>query len=224
MESVLGILLILLIIAAGGGAVWLYFYMQKLRRQKLAEVAQQLGLTYYPGRTQGLHNRYGVFELFQRGDSHHSYDLISGYRDGIEVMIFDFSYTTGSGKNRTTHRRTVCVFELPTERHLPCVVIRPEGFFDKVASAIGFNDIDFESVEFSRKFFVKGKDRRFAYDLVHPRMMEYLLAVGSIYVEVANTAMLVHCDTRLSPDRWTGLFQKTEGFFRQIPERLLSPD
>lgn len=223
MDTVLGILLVLLIIVTVAGVICLYLYTQKLRRQKLAEVAQQLGLTYYPGSCE-LHERYHYFELFQRGGSRRSYDLIAGRRNGIEVMLFDFSYVTGSGKNRTTHRRTACISELLTERSLPYVIIRPESFLDKLASAIGFNDIDFESVEFSKEFFVKGEDRRFAYDLVHPRMMEYLLAVGSVCVEVANTAMLVHCDTRLSPAEWTGLLKKAEGFLNQIPERLLSLD
>ena len=224
MDSALAILLAPLIIAAVIGLIWLHFYLRKIRRQKLAAVARELGLTYYPGGSCNLEDRYGFFELFQRGDSHHSYDLIAGYRNGIEVMLFDFSYMTGSGKNRTRHARTVTVIELPTDRYFPYVIIRPEGFFDKVASAIGFNDIDFESVEFSKKFFVKGKDRRFAYDLVHTGMMEYLLTQGSVCIEVANTAMLVHHDKRLSPDRWTELYWRADGFLNRIPRRLFSQD
>ena len=224
MDSALAILLVPLIIAAGIGLVWLHYYLRKIRRQKLTAVAHSLGLTYYPGGYYDLHDRYDYYELFRRGSSHHSYDLIAGHRDGVEVMLFDFFYTTGSGKNRTTHRRTACVFELPTERHLPYVIIRPEGFFDKIASAIGFNDIDFESVEFSKKYYVKGQDRRFAYDLVHPKMMEYLLTLGSICIEVANTAMLVHYDKKLSPERWTELYWRADGFINRIPQRLFSRD
>jgi hypothetical protein len=221
--SAVGILFILLIVAAIVGIVWLSCYLRKLRRQKLAAVAAHLGLTYYPGGDFGLEDRYDFFELFQRGSSHHSYDLISGGRDDVEVMLFDFSYTTGSGKNRTTHTRTACVLELPMRRWLPYVIIRPEGFFDKIASAVGFNDIDFESVEFSKEFYVKGKNRRFAYDVIHPRMMEYLLAVGSVYIEIANRAILVHHDSRLPPDEWVGLFRRAKGFLERIPERLFSP-
>ena len=224
MDSALGVLLVLVIIAGGFGIIWLHFHLRKIRRQKLAAVARELGLTYHPGRHYHLHDTYGFFELFQRGDDHRSYDLIAGYRDGVKVTMFDFSYETSSGDSSVTHIRTVCIFGLPTERCFPYVTIRPEGFFDKLASAIGFNDIDFESVEFSRKFFVKGKDRRFAYDLVHPRMMEYLLAVGSICVEVAYAMILVHHDTKLSPGEWTLLFKRGAEFLNRIPERLLSSD
>ena len=224
MHGALGILLFVLLAAAVVAVIRLYYYFQKIRRQKLAAVARHLGLTYYPGGYYDLEDRFKYFELFQRGDSRHSYDLIAGHKDKIEVMLFDYSYETGSGKNRTTHRRTACILTLPIRHYFPYVVIRPEGFFDKLASAVGFNDIDFESVEFSKKYFVKSKDRRFAYDVIHPRMMEYLLSVGSLYVEIANRALLVHHDTRLSPDRWVGLYKRARGFLGKVPERLLSPD
>lgn len=36
-------------------------------------------------------------------------------------------------------------------------------------------DIDLESIEFSDAFVIKSADRRFAYDICHTQMMEYLL-------------------------------------------------
>ncbi|MCZ6810529.1 MAG: hypothetical protein O7D97_00875, partial [Planctomycetota bacterium] len=58
---------------------------------------------------------------------------------------------------------------------MPDLLIRREGMFDKLAGAFGFDDIDFESAEFSKRFYVKSPDKRFAYDVIHPRMMEFLL-------------------------------------------------
>jgi len=222
MNTVFGILLGLLIVAAIAGVAWLYFYIRKLKRQKLAAIAQELSLAYYPGRNDNLHETYSFFELFQRGRNRRSYDLISGSRDGIKVMLFDFYYEDYSDNDNAIRWRTSCILELPPGRQLPYVIIRPEGAIDRIASAIGFNDIDFESVEFSRKFFVKSQDRRFAYDLIHPKMMEYLLTTGSIWIEVAKSALLVHQDCRLYPRQWTGLYQKAVGFYTQIPDRLLS--
>ena len=49
---------------------------------------------------------------------------------------------------------------------------------DKIAGALGFHDINFESSEFSRKFHIKCADKKFAYDVIHPRMMEFLLAAA----------------------------------------------
>jgi hypothetical protein len=224
MGNVLGVLFFIVVAIIIAGIIWLHFYFRKIRRQKLAAIAQHLGLTYYPGGYCDLEDRYDFFELFQRGGNRHSYDLIAGHIEEVEVMLFDFSYTTGSGKNRTTHRRTACVLEVPTHHYFPYVIIRPESFFDKIASAVGFNDIDFESVEFSKKYFVKSKDRRFAYDIIHPRMMEYLLSVGSVCIEIANRAVLVHHDTRLSPGEWVELYGRAREFLDRVPERLLSRD
>ena len=44
-----------------------------------------------------------------------------------------------------------------------------------MAGALGFEDINFESEEFSRAFFVKCPEKKFAYDVIDPRMMQFLL-------------------------------------------------
>jgi hypothetical protein len=223
MGGATGILLIVVFAAIVAGVIWLTLYLRKLRRQELAAVAQQLGLSYHPGYLD-YHNYYDCFELFKRGHGRHSYDLIHGRRAEMEVKMFDYSYKTGSGKNQTTHVRSVCILEMQLRYGFPYVIIRPEGFFDKFASAIGFNDIDFESVEFSKKFFVKGEDRRFAYDLIHPRMMEFLIRVGRVCIELYGKSMLIHHDRRLAPRYWPGMLSIGEAFFDKIPERLISGD
>jgi len=217
-------LFFILFVILGAGIIWLILYLEKIRRQKLAKAARELGFTYYPKSNYDFHDRFGGFELFQRGGSRRSYDLIEGRKDGADVKLFEYSYVTGSGKNRTTHRRVVCLLSLERGCGFPHTIIRPESIFDKVASAIGFNDIDFESIEFSRKYYVKGEDRRFAYDLVHPRMMEYLLKIGIICVETGGRNLLVHPDRKLSPKAWPSLYYTAKGFVEQIPDRLITGD
>ena len=63
------------------------------------------------------------------------------------------------------------------------VSIRAEHWGDKLVQAIGFDDIDFESAEFSRKFFVKSPDKRWAYDVIHQETMDYLLQAPDAAVE-----------------------------------------
>ena len=84
-------------------------------------------------------------------------------------------------------------------RNVPDLLIRPEGFFDKVAGAFGFDDIDFESEEFSRAFFVKSSDKRFAYDVLHPRMLELLMAERNAAgaTNVWRNSAELHVETRL---------------------------
>jgi hypothetical protein len=73
-----------------------------------------------------------------------------------------------------TYRFSYLIWHTPFAR-VPDVLIRRENVLDKLAGAFGFDDIDFESAEFSRKFCVKSPDKRFAYDLISAQMMEFLL-------------------------------------------------
>ena len=42
----------------------------------------------------------------------------------------------------------------------------------------GYQDIKFESAEFSKTFCVRSPDKKFAYDVCNAKMMEYLLVKG----------------------------------------------
>ncbi len=93
----------------------------------------------------------------------------------------DFSYVTKTsdghgGTSSTRHYFSYLVVRLPF-RVTPEVKIRREGLLDDLVHALGFEDINFESAEFSRKYCVKSNDRRFAYDLIHPRAIEFFLQI-----------------------------------------------
>jgi hypothetical protein len=103
---------------------------------------------------------------------------------------------------------------------LPSMLIRPEDGIDTGASAVGLPDINFESHEFSSKFCVEAEDRKLAYDLIQPQMMEYLLAHPGWDLELAECGLLV---TRTglyepwhSPDYREALDMAT-GFLDLIP-------
>ena len=99
----------------------------------------------------------------------------------------DFTYqvTSSNGKSTstTTYRFSYVILHMPFVG-VPDLLIRKEGFLDKIASVIGFDDIDFESSEFSRKFLVKSPDKKFAYDIVHPQMMEFLMQGPAPMVDI----------------------------------------
>ena len=59
--------------------------------------------------------------------------------------------------------QSVICFQSP-QLNLPKFQLRPEHFFDKIGSKLGYQDIDFEShptaVEFSKKYLLRGKDEQ----------------------------------------------------------------
>src|SRR5512145_581264 len=101
------------------------------------DLATRYGLHYDPGDPLDLLNRQ-EFALFQQGHSRRIKNTLHGAVDGMEVALFDFQYTTGSGKNQHTHHYSALMAELPCSGHLH---IRPESFLDRIFSVFGWDDI-----------------------------------------------------------------------------------
>lgn len=180
------------------------------RRGELAAIAEQLGLSFDPSHDRDHDDHYSHFEIFRRGHSRSAFNTISGMlgpRDGTTqppmfVKMGDFAYkvTTNNGKTTTTttHTFSYLIVHLPYA-HCPDLLIRREGVFDWLKGALGFDDIDFESAEFSKRFYVGGSDRRFAYDLITPLMMEFLMAEPAPTVDMERGRICIAEGNR----RWT---------------------
>ncbi len=170
------------------------------RRQAWQQFANSHGLSYSTFDTVGIPDRYYDYQLFKEGHSKKASNLCMGKDKDLDVSAFDYQYITGSGKDQQTHYLTCFVITSPLVfKHLS---IRPESIFDKIGEAIGFDPIQFESAEFSKKFHVKCEDKKFAYDIVHARMIEFLMQDPKhIYIEAQSHSILFHRNKRISiPD------------------------
>lgn len=161
-------------------AAIVYGHIQaKKRREALAAWANARGLRYSREKDRGYDERFPEFNCLRQGSNRYAYNICAGELRGRHVQAFDYHYETRStdskGRRRTHHHHFSAVI---VRANLPLkpLMIRSENIFDKLGSVFGFDDIDFESAEFSRKFCVKAPDRRWAYDVLHARTMEYLLA------------------------------------------------
>lgn len=79
-------------------------------------------------------------------------------------------------------------------------------------------EIRFESDEFSRKFRVLSEDRKFAYDVCHPRMMEWLLPIRRWRIEIAEGHVIVTSGRRWTPAEFSGALDVLVEFVERIPE------
>jgi len=221
------ILLIIAVVALVAWGAYLMHLAEKKRREEFLALANELGWRFNPARDSSHDDEYAHFELFRRGHSRVAFNTLSGSVE-IDGRTFnakagDFRYkvTSGSGKNRrtTTHTFSYLIFHLPFAT--PELLIRPEGFFDKIAGALGFDDIDFESEKFSREFHVKGSDRKFAYDVVHPRMMELLLAKRPPAIDVERgRCCLSDGRSRWDPAGFKAKISFLRAFFDLWPDHL----
>lgn len=177
---------VILIIIAGvviflvimGVSIW----MEKKRREAFQSLADELGLSYSSARDYSIAERYLFLNRLDNGDNRYAQHVFRGLYDGLPVMFFEYHYETSTRNSkggRTVHHYYLSVFLTKVPGPVPELTIRPEGLLSKVAQAFGYDDIDFESAEFSRKYCVRSRDKRFAYDVCHPTAIELLLKYPS---------------------------------------------
>ena len=186
------------------------------RREAFRALAARLGLQYEPGKSRDMARRYKFLDKLRRGHNRYAYNILSGNYKGHDLTLFDYHYQTGSGKD--THHYHISFFMLHLTKSFSELVIGPEGVFSKIAQAVGYDDIDFESHEFSRKFCVRSPDKKFAYDVCNARMIEYLLSNRDFSIEIEGSVLAISFERRLKPE------QIEPNLNRLIEVRSLMPD
>jgi len=215
MEPLVVILFVLLILAGITYAI----YAAAQRRKELAAWAQSKALNFSPSNVYDVDSSFPDFKCLHRGRGRRAFNVITGQLGGREIIAFDYRYTTGSGKNRRTHNFSAMIVNASLP--LKPLYIRREGFFDKITEFFGADDIDFESAEFSRKFFVKSPDKKWAYDVIHQRMMEYLLTAPKFSIQFAGDSIIAWSTLRFTPDDFQAAFDLIEGILDRLPEYLV---
>ena len=200
-------------------------WWERKRRRALEAFAAARGFTFVADAPGGLPATYARLEPFDRGRSRLAWNLVSGRTAAggpaggeIHWQMFDYRYTTGSGKNKKTHRFGVVAARLPGVAALPRIAIRPEGVLDRIAGFVGFDDIDFESEAFSRRYHVKSEDRRRVFDLIHPRMMDYLMGLPDFHWQLWGPFVVITRSGRYGADELPPVMEAIEGFARLIPD------
>jgi membrane protein implicated in regulation of membrane protease activity len=174
------------------GLLAYFSYQQQQRRlAELHALAVRLDWRFTSEEDSSYDNRYSQFAVFCQGSARYAYNTLNGnIRFGDEswpARLGDYHYQTTStnGKRTQTHHHyfSYLLIDLPYPS-APDLRIRREGIFDALAGAFGFDDTDFESAEFSKRFHVKSSNKKFAYNVIDARMMEFLLAEDSPAVEI----------------------------------------
>ena len=186
------------------------------------------------GRDDALIAKYG---LTTAGFGHTTEKVIRGSNDGLPIEAFIHgwktrrteTYTDSEGRTQT---RTV------TENHseILTAITMPFSFpLISVEGGGGGKKVRFESEEFNDRFTVRTEDAKFASDVIHPRTMEFLMAVqppgfrieGNVMrfsVDDHDTQLIGFCAdfaheflSRVPSFVWKNL-QVTPPAFRRMPE------
>jgi len=196
------------------------------RRDALSALAARLGLAFEAGNDYALARRFGFLDALAQGSNRYAFNILSGAYQTQEVLVFDYHYETHStdskGRQRT-HHHYFSFFVLMLPRSFPELRIAREGWLSKIAQAFGYDDIDLESAEFSRAFCVRSRDKKFAYDVCHARMMEYLLANRDLSVEIEGQALALAFGQRLAAAEIEPNLVRLLEIRTRLPDYLFNP-
>ncbi len=177
------------------GSILIGKHLERKRRDALADVAGSIGLDFdAAGDVVSLDSLAGL-HLFSLGHDRRVGNVLHGRRGRVDVLIFDYRYTIGTGKNRSVYQQSVAAF--PADESVPQFAVRPENIFHKIGAAFGYQDIDFPAhPEFSRRFVVRGPNGgAIRWYFTEPRIQAMMSAPMSCF-EAANGWFVVYQSRR----------------------------
>lgn len=224
MQTPIILVFVIFVLLVIGAAIYSAIAARK-RREGLFELAARLGLAFSPQDNMGIADRFQFLNQLAQGSNRYAYNVLSGSYSGYQVLVFDYHYethSTDSKGHRQTQHHYFSFFILLLPLSFPELRIAREGFFSKVAQAFGYDDIDFESAEFSRTFCVRSTDKRFAYDVCNPQMMEYLLTNRDLNVEIEANALALGFPACLDPSQIEPNLERLAQIRLRLPDYLFT--
>ena len=214
------ILFVVLAIAAG---IYNMIAAQK-RREGMAVLAARLGLSFNAGEDYSLPDRFAFLTELAEGSNRYAFNILSGQYKENDVLAFDYHYETytydKNGRHTTHYYLSFLILTLPAD--FPKLKISHEGLLSKIAQAFGYDDIDFESAEFSKNFCVRSPDKKFAYDVCNARMIEYLLANQDLSLEIECNALAMVFTRQLAVEKIELDLQRLEEIRLRLPDYLFT--
>ena len=186
------------------------------RRRKLRTLARSMGMNFNPSKNHGFDDRYSNFKCLRQGNSYrYACNVMEGRWEDRPILLFDYHYKEGDRKYEFS--AVIITSSVP----LKPLCIRRESLFDKLVEFAGFDDINFESAQFSRKFYVKSPDKRWAYDVIHPRMMEYLLNAPDFGIQFGYKHVIAWQRLRFKPATFKAAADMVSGILDRLPEYVV---
>ena len=157
---------------------------------------------------------------FGQGSGRAASNVVYGGHDGRAMVAFDYQFTTTSGtgdnRKRTTHHWSVLAMSMGVT--MPALSVEPEGLFGRVIGRLTDTDIEMESEDFNRAFTVRCPSRKFAFDVLHPQMIEMLMQWPELGWRFERDSMLVVRNGSHSIAEVDAKIQVMDAIIDRIPE------
>jgi len=182
-------------------AVILYRNEQK-RTASIETTAKMLGFTFSKDTVHTCSIASLPFKLFTTGHSKRIKNVIEQKGNDLSIAHFDYSYSIGTGKNKTSHNQTVTVFQ-SHKLKLPSFFMGPESFFHRIGDVFGLKDIDFDDQpEFSKSYLLKGNDETAIRSFFDLPLLRFFKNKPGLTIETNNNSLVVYNKSkRVKPDQ-----------------------
>jgi hypothetical protein len=191
------------------------------RSSDLQALAPQLGFdSFSPEHDHGFAAAWSFLSRLCQGDDRYAFNIFEGTYQDQKMFLFDYHYGTGSGKNREEHYFTM--FMLVIKEAFPKLTIGPESLLSKIEGAFDSTNIKFESAEFSRVYCVHSGDKKFAYDVCNPQMIEYLLANRGLEIEIQGPVIALVFKPQLPVEQYQSNLQRLGQIRALLPQYLFT--
>lgn len=212
-------LVILAVFVAFGIAVFRAY--GRARRNALFWWAGSHGFTFSAAPDEGFALRHSDFACLRRTSDHHAYNVLTGKWRGRDCVMFDYSYSLGEQGSSVGH--TFSGVLLSSRVPLKPLVIRPAHMADALIEMAGFETIQFESNEFSRRFVVRSPDRRWASDALNPRALQLLLDSPPFIIQFGLVEALAFREVPMRTADFEAAANLLAGLFDLLPSYLANP-
>lgn len=176
---------------------------------------------FEPSQTESFLNRFGGFYPFGVGDGPNVTNLLVGRMQDCDWYMFDYSYTTQStdsngNTSTTTHPFGIVAVRLPIV--MPPLKLSPENMFHKVGQVFGKRELTFELEEFNKRYFVECVDRQGAYDVLHPRAIEYLMSRPTRLWQMGGMMIVIAKSGYYESQEVFNVHDEIKGFLQLLPD------
>ncbi len=195
----MGIVTIIIILVAIVVAIIAFTEVNRRKRQQaIAAFASKLSLEYQPHASPESLGIYAPFPLLSKGSSRSITNVVLADTQETTARLFDYSYVTGSGKNRRTNYFSVVYFK-SEKLKLPEFTLSPEYFYHRIGRAFGLQDINFDThPKFSATFILQGSNETSIRKFMTDKRLNELENYPNILIDADQSRCLIYRSSRVS--------------------------
>ncbi len=157
-----------------------------------------------------------AFPLFNEGTARTISPALVGLDQlGNNWYIFEYCYTVRSGKSTITHQFTVAIVQSQIE--FPEMALQPEHVGHSIGKFLGMQELQVESEEFNKRYYIKTSDERRSLDLLHPVAIEVLLRQPDYEWHMNGQFAMIHVTGPAGADQIEQMKNCIDEFLSQIP-------